>query len=85
MTPTYCGNCGDGLPASSAGDLDAVCQACDLAAELLANRILDSAAMKIEHALNTKNAAKFKAMGPQTRRAIVIRALDAGHVRWRIA
>ncbi len=85
MTTTYCGNCGNGLPASSAGDLDAVCQACDLAADLIANRILDSAAMKIEHALNTKNAAKFKAMTPTDRRTIVMRALDAGHVKWRIA
>lgn len=77
-----CAGCGAWLP--GVADLDAVCDACNLDAELLANRLLDRAAAQLRPALNEKNRAALDAMTPDDRRRVAMYALEAGIVQWRI-
>ena len=75
-------NCGQQHAGIDPGDHDAICQACDLDAELFANAILDRAALNLEAALNTENAAKLRAMRPELRRVVVTKCIEDGHMKW---
>jgi hypothetical protein len=82
---TYCADCGCYLVGDSSGDLDTICQACNITQELAANRILDRAAEVLRPALNKRNRAKLDAMTPQHRRTVAGKALADGHLKWRIS
>ena len=78
---TACAGCGAEIGGS---DLDAMCQACDLDAELAVNKILDNAGEKLIKTLNDDNATKLRRMRPELRREVVRRAIDAGVLAWKI-
>lgn len=79
----HCAGCGAWLP-GMVGDPDTACDACNVHAELLANKLLDRAAAQLRPALNEKNRAKLDAMTPDDRRRVAMYALEAGIVTWRI-
>lgn len=78
---SYCADCGAHL-AGVIGELDKICQACTLAQELCANRLLDKAAEKLRPTLSESNRRKLDRMRPELRREVARRALEAGHVKW---
>ena len=82
---THCAGCGSWLAGNTSGDLDTACDACNIAAELVANRILDRAAEALRPALNDANRAKLDAMTPEHRRTVAGRAMADGHLKWRIS
>lgn len=61
------------------------CDACERLATETAHALLDSAALKLENALNERNAAHYRAMDAETRHAIVCKAIESGHFYWRIS
>lgn len=78
-----CAGCGAVMPRNT--DPDAVCQACDIAAELILNKHLDRAADKIRQHMNEKNRWIFDRMTPEGRRTIVRRLIDRGALQWRVS
>ena len=81
---TFCNNCGAWIKSGAEIDHDAICQACDINAELVANKILDRAAETLAAALDDANAAILHRMTPTRRRAIVMECLDDGRMFWKI-
>ena len=83
----HCHSCG--VPQYNTGFDDTsdpvYCFACNLQAELLANKMLDRAAMQIENSLQPANADKFRNKNPDTRRAITAKLIARGYFTWSIS
>lgn len=82
---TDCHECGRRMITATHHADPVWCDDCNRQAELVANKLLDRAALKLEAALNPANAAKFRDYQPDKRRAIVCMAIESGHFKWVIS